>query len=172
MSTLCYIKNKSDIWIFLYALLTIAVCISSCSGLQTGNESVEKGHREQIRSVIYSNAGGALGWSEVLEIRPDSVLYNTLLAARHNQQTAFAQKNTLQQWDELTGNLDLEAIRKVVSGASQQPVDGTDQTYTIITDKGSYRFMNPDFKTHPDTTLEKWVRAVGRLAGTYYEKAR
>jgi|GEM_PF-6249967 len=155
----------------LYGLV-MALLSGSCSGRQAAEKQGGNNGKERIRSVIYTNAGGGLGWSETLVLSADSVSYNTLLAARNNLKTAFSEKNTPQQWAAITGQLDLESVKKVISGASQQPVDGTDQTYTIITGQGAYRFMNPDFKTHPDTALEKWMLVVDRLAATYHEKAR
>lgn len=145
--------------------------LCSCTGQQTERMERSPDNQEQIRLVRYSNAGGMLGWTETLVIRPDSVLYNTLMAAKDNRRTAFAERNTGQQWDELTRSLDLKAIKKVISGMSQQPVDGTDQTYTVVTSRGSYQFTNPDFSVHPDTALEKWVSLIQRLAGAYYQKS-
>jgi hypothetical protein len=117
--------------VFRYALfLLLAGCANGI-----GSQPPLKDNSEQqstIQEIIYRSYGGEMGYSMALHITKDSLRYFYSLAA-NNKSLQIDTINTSTFWDSLTVNFDIANFKKIRNGYSNQPVDGTDEEITIIT---------------------------------------
>jgi hypothetical protein len=116
--------------IFFNALVFLGICFIISCHFQTPKDNLAK--PTTIQAIIYKSYGGQMGYSMVLYITKDSMSYFHSLAAS-NKSLQLDTINTATFWDSLTVDFDIANFKKIRNGYSNQPVDGTDEAISIIT---------------------------------------
>jgi hypothetical protein len=116
---------------FRYTLfLSLAGCSNNTDSQQVPKDNLKE--NVSVQEIIYKSYGGEMGYSMTLHMTKDSLFYFYSLAI-NNKNSQLATINTIQFWDSLTTNFDIANFKKIKNGYSNQPVDGTDEEITIIT---------------------------------------
>jgi hypothetical protein len=116
---------------FRYTLfLSLAGCADNIGSQQVPKDNFTE--QVSIQEIIYKSYGGDMGYSMALHITKDRLTYFSSLAI-NNKNSHLDTINTIQFWDSLTTKFDIANFKKIKNGYSNQPVDGTDQQITIIT---------------------------------------
>lgn len=98
--------------------------------------------QQKILKIMYSRtSGGKDGGYDKFEITPDLIWCET--GSRYPQvRHVNTQKNTVENWDELIGEINFLDFNKIKSGKSHMPADGVDYSLTIQTENHFYNITN------------------------------
>lgn len=144
-----------------YLILLVTLTLQSCQ-----KKSIMVNHRpekSEITQIEWSNFGGMLGYHETVTITKDSILRTVLIGAQNNKTTNYKYKNSAKDWQELTNSVNLKDFKKIKSGSSNQPVDGSDEEILIKTKTSKDSIINgyDDKINYPK--LEKFMKNLNKI---------
>jgi hypothetical protein len=135
--------------------------------------------KEEIIQISYVGYGGEFGWYSSFIITKDSIYYYENIAAYKKQGKKYAAATSAELWEELLKACNLNTFAQIKSGKSLLYIDGSDQTFTVETNKRKLSFTNghemgfrklKDFFQLVDNQLYKCRKAADKLNNTLNEK--
>ncbi len=149
--------------------LSLFVVISCQYKVSTDSKkSIEVQQKEFVKTIIYRSYGGEMGYSMTLHITKDSLFYFYSLAI-NNKNLQLDTINTIQFWDSLTTKFDIANFKKIKNGHSNQPVDGTDEEITIITNTlDTISVVNAYQDTLHYKPISEFEQLIRKKANTLY----
>ena len=108
-----------------------------------------------------------MGFAETVVITKDSIIHTYFVAANNDNITTNKYKNKKEEWEKLTNAFVYSDFKKIKSGESNQPADGTDQKIHITTKNDSDSVING----YKDTkNYAKILNFIGLLDNIKIEK--
>lgn len=108
-------------------------------GLQSCTSTAQK---TNIKSISVSTYGGDRGYSRTVKITKDSIFGETSVAVDSTENSSSKKLNTQYKLQDFVSDAQLNELSKVKSGRSNQPVDGTDTSLIIESDKKTFTITN------------------------------
>jgi hypothetical protein len=98
--------------------------------------------QQKILKIMFSRmSGGKDGAYDKFVMTPNLIWYEKGNSYPRNYQ-ASSQKNTMENWNELIGELKFTEFNKIKSGKRKRPANGVDYSLTIQTEGGFYNIIN------------------------------
>jgi hypothetical protein len=123
------------------AVILSAIALLGCNQAAKQQAKTVTAQQEEILKIEYVRYEGDMGWGESIIITKDSIFYSETVAATGSK---IEYKNQTSEilWNKLLTVCNLEAFEKIPSGESNLPSDGTDETFSIVTNKRTLSFTN------------------------------
>ncbi|WP_300673320.1 hypothetical protein [Soonwooa sp.] len=98
--------------------------------------------KTNIKSISVSTYGGDRGYSRSVKITKDSIFSDTSIAVDSTENSSSKKLNTQYKLQDLVSDAQLDELNIIKNGESRQPVDGTDTSLIIETDKKTLTITN------------------------------
>ncbi len=118
---------------YAFFLLLLAGCSSETPAVS--GPASQKQTPETIQKIEVMRAGGDMGYSAILVLTKDSVLFRSDVVVDSTLQQSFGRQMVPAQWQQLTANVDLADFESAQDGHSEQPADGVDTEIIVTTNK-------------------------------------
>jgi hypothetical protein len=127
---------------------------------------------EEIKEINFLREGGMLGLIDSIVITKDSIHYSHTIfdpQTRKMIEKKYEAETPAALWAEWLQVLNLNTFRKIKSGESIKPMDGSDETYSVVTDKRTLSFVN-GYGTAFEKLNKLW-ELIGEQRSKCYEAA-
>ena len=144
-------------------------CVNQTEEKQKQKDKSNEVEQEQVLSISFHTTGGTEGGSMSLAVTIDSIQYYHHIATDNGSFRKYNDITSPNVWDKLLNSCDLSLFTKVKSQNSFQEADGTDTTYSIITNEKKHSFTNGKGEAY--NQLKDFLIEIQNLADECHKRA-